>query len=281
MNTKLTSLIVSAALVLGGYAHAATYNFYFNNTEQGEQSQASPSLTVNTDEKGELQSVQKGEGEPAQAQNEDVPPGYYLDEDGQVVTDAPASAEASAKPAQAAAASTGVTAANSHYIVDGWNPPIKPWRFVQFRLSGAFANRTSYTSETSFDEWGYPFERESDSGLSVGALATVGFWVSPYLGLNAMAGLMSANSDMDSNFGWGLEAELAPIHIDSAWMENFVEMGAMFGYSNLGIGDLFDNGGSFHFGGRVGVNITRHFGIDAIVRGWNGVSGEVGVRFRL
>src|SRR4051812_17870316 len=47
----LTGLLILATSLVGllfmvGVGHAATYNFYFNNLEQGDNSTANPSLTV-------------------------------------------------------------------------------------------------------------------------------------------------------------------------------------------------------------------------------------------
>ncbi len=50
---KYGILVAAGILAMRGALHAATYNFYFNNTEQGPNSTASPMVTVN------------GEGKPS------------------------------------------------------------------------------------------------------------------------------------------------------------------------------------------------------------------------
>ena len=52
---------------VSGVAFAATYNFYFNNTEQGDNSTATPNVTVQQDDKGGPAKVTKTGGDPMPA----------------------------------------------------------------------------------------------------------------------------------------------------------------------------------------------------------------------
>ena len=93
-------------------AHAATYNFYFNNTEQGDHSTATPSVTV-TDGKMEKKPGAEPSPAPAAVAAQETPPPA-------VAAPAPAAVVAAAEPSSTARARARRTAWRRHQWSQKW-----------------------------------------------------------------------------------------------------------------------------------------------------------------
>lgn len=215
-------------------AHSATYNFYFNNTEQGDNSTATPNVTIN-DGKAPKKQEQKPE-----VKSEDLPEQYPADE--------PAVVSPEATPVPSRPTSTAAARLESRRSFERDHPH---WRFI----GGAFAAHSegNETIERSvFDDDWDPFnssysERRSRSGG--GVLLTGTYFFTPIIGATVFLGSAA-----------GTEFELTPLHL----LNDTIELGAMVGVTAINY-DLIDKA-SAHVGARLGLNFGRNWGISVAGR---------------
>jgi hypothetical protein len=152
-------------LLFAGRADAATYNFYFNNTEQGDNSHAAPTVVVKEAGKGGAQSEEEREDGADGGSDEGEAEGGKAP-GAPVGASSVAAAPAPATPPVARARTHRVWRLGAHLVAVG------PGRETRERGRGGF----------------YSSGHSSQSSASVSAT----FLPSPYLGLSVIAGTLSA-----------------------------------------------------------------------------------------
>lgn len=213
----------------------ATYNFYFNNTEQGPNSTASPSLSV-VDGKPSSSGAQKTvtnltEGDAPAAK-----------------TEVPAVASAQAPAVAKTASSTHVEPKSdddSHF-----------WRFG---LSAGFVGwQDSGSVNGPYYGGGSP---TNNRGV---ALLSLGLFPAREIGLNLFAGIRSSGFDDNVTpiFG-GAEIEIVPLKISIFRATHLLEFAALGGVSKL---TPTSEGVHVHVGARATINLGERWGIMAAGR---------------
>jgi hypothetical protein len=232
-------------------AWGATYNFYFNNTEQGANSTASPTLTVSGDGK-----ATKSGG------NTDTPPGL---EKPAAATVIPAASDVDRSTANAAStgnmAQTGNPEGRSSVtagIVE--DHPLRdrnPWRLV--------AGASDVNTFQGF--------------TTLGATVSLEYELTRSFGLGAFGVFNARGAD------GGAEIEWTPIRLSFGPWENMLEVGPLLGFSSLGVPpDYYSdrNWVTAHAGVKVGLNFGRNLGIIGTIRGNYGyVMADAGLAIRL
>ncbi|NCN26698.1 hypothetical protein GW915_03915 [bacterium] len=190
------SIAVLSLFFLAMKSGAADYNFYFNNTEQGDNSTNTPSMSVNG-KPVTVENEQKIEG--AEGESESIQP--------EILPPAPMN-------------QTGVTMP----VVDR-KPRPKYFRAMLGILAPIKAPEAAGQADGFFDQQYQPGDEDSASMM-------LSFGVMPlkYLGFNVFASGYSAGTD---NGTIGAEVEVNPIHVGLFGFEDTLELGAMAGVWNL------------------------------------------------
>ena len=226
----------------------ANYNFYFNNTEQGNNSTAAPNLTV-TD--GKVSSSGAGTTNA-------VPPTVVANP----MSPVPKGEVAKTEPKMELPSQTGSAALTKAEIAQ----PKQSRKWFKLTASGAAvqkdANRMGYLkySEPAFVLQG-----------------TVSFFRD--LGLNAF-GAVYTSTDRNSDRFYGAEFEFIPVHLTIGKLENFIDLGVAVGANNARqtteIQDAtaesklsYRQQSQFgaHLGFRTSINIGNEWSITAGIRG--------------
>ena len=259
--TMVSFPLFAAALVASEWAaHAATYNFYFNNTEQGDNSTATPSVTVRDDGK-----VFKN-GVPVENAKKDATPGTAKDE---------------------ASAPVGSSSYVSTAVVPKENKD-PHWRF-----SLGVSAFKDYGSDASYPS-------SNDPQLSASFSFFFNRYIGLTLFGSKLPGIAySMDNYSDSNWMMGFEAEIVPFHISIGGAENALEIGFLGGfetrYSSQTVyssnfysmgGETMSTGDNWEFqpeaGIRVSVNLGHSWSIIGDVRATeNYATGEAALAFKL
>jgi hypothetical protein len=250
-------ILAGLALAFFGLAYVAwgaTYNFYFNNTEQGDNSTATPAVTITEDGKvvkkpGDGTDPKALSATPAQAQG------------------APAAPEARSQAEQAAAAPSK-------------DASELKWRF----LIGLTAQKQYGAGASLADNGGL-----QPSG-SVSYFFNHEFGLTAYGTLLTTNGEGWYSYD-ETHYMLGLEAELVPIRLTFGRTEDLVDVavvaGAQAEYHSLGAdGQTYYYDSPWHIrpegGVRVSLNLGHAWSVTGIVRANpDFATGEAALAFRL
>jgi hypothetical protein len=271
MKTRLGFAVVSLAALGVSAAWAGTYNFYFNNTEQGAGSTAAPTVTVSD------------EAKPAKA------PAEAPSAPAAVPASAPAEAPALGPPGAIPPPPPGLAPPEilpppGESVAAAPVEPARPARVrLDFGLSGLFQGG-DYSSQPLFAPTiGVAFFPIPELGLHFfgGAYLNSGqgndSYTSTYGGGYPYGGNYGYGSYSSTpEFFFGAELELLPIRISIGRFENLLEIGLLGGGSTIAAS--YDNVFTFHGGGIVNVNLGEHWGLTGAVRGNLGyVMGSAGL----
>lgn len=185
----LAILVVVLSLTMVSLVRAAAYNFFFNNTEQGANSTASPTLTVD----GEGKATSTG----AQQTTSNL---MDLGKGGEAKK--PVAPEATPALVALAPVSPEDTAAATHF------------KRVHLGVSGVVASG-------SLDGL------RSGNGSQSGALASFGVWLGRDVGLNAFLGGLT--SDMSNHVFGGGELELRAVRVSLFRMDDLLDLSLLAG----------------------------------------------------
>ena len=234
---KHTIGIAIGILLLVSVVRAATYNFYFNNTEQGANSTAAPSLTVNSD------------GKPASAVALPVPVG----------TAVPAPQPPDSKSAPQ------VKAAEEKSVADASQENEAKMRFLKqfrFTLGAGFAQ---VKSRSPYEVSGNPYGESTVK--AEGGLGSIGFFFTDWLGVNFFVGVGANSGGGRMNVFGGGELEIVPIRISLFNVKDFLMLSGLIGGSS--VYDLSNSNGAGlepHAGGRFTLQLSDHWGLTAAAR---------------
>jgi hypothetical protein len=228
-------------------AYAATYNFYFNNTEQGDNSTATPNVVVNDGKK-------EG-GKSLEPKNPALDPAAS--------SQATSAAAAVPGPAPSSASGQQSTAA---LPADAVSPP-------EFRHVRLTAGATDLLGAMGASVGiGYFFNREFGFNafgvLSRGDYKTFG------------ANGTWSGTESWTGFDAGLEMEVTPVRIAVGRIEDLLDLGGMLGVSTIAA----DTGNwvSPHLGARLNINLGSRWGITTTARlNASYAMAEAGLVFKL
>ena len=249
MKTKIkparntTFLVVCSGLAAALGAHAAVYNLYFNNTEQGDNSTANPQVKV-----------------------EQTPDGVVVAKKPSTDPASPAAAPSNAAPA------TPPTAAGAPNVAEGGSASA---------LAAIASTSTSAPSRQNFrmDLSGFlTHSRGFDSGGLGGSFSCFPL---PYLGFGAFAGAQvssDAYQDVMALHG-GAEIEVVPLKLNLFGFQDAFKISTLAGFSSLG--RVSHNVAALFAGARVGLNFGSRWTLAARVRGNAGfVMGDASLGYR-
>jgi hypothetical protein len=251
-------------MALAWVAYGATYNFYFNNTEQGPNSTATPHVTV-TDGNltGAESKTMMGPKKPeSEEDKEEVP------------APAPAAAAAPAPAPAAAASSVAVAPA-----VEPEGP--HPVSHLRLLVGGGFVapketvNYPGYSDPFGNSSGAYSYRSHQ---IHPGAKFELGFFGTRDVGLNFFGGGYSDSYDRPHGFG-GAELEIQPVHVSIGKAYDLINFGIMVGATTLGRVD--DNWVAAHAGARLQFNIGDGWGFAATTRanlGFYAADGSLVIR---
>lgn len=232
----MLAAVAGALILLAAWnAEAATYNFYFNNAEQGDNSTAAPSVVVHDKGEGQAPVVQKVPDPQPSA----VPSGQAAGITPEPASPSPTSSNESVVPAYLPQPSDLMSKINRRW----------------FRLQGGYSavgtvqpKNDSYTTYSYSSDYGYSTYSSSGSSHGRGGYElSATLLPSKYVGLTAFYGPVL-----------GLEVEMIPIH---SW-EGKVEMGFM-----LGVSQVNSEGGAVgHGGARLSWNTNYPWGVTLAAR---------------
>ena len=240
-------------------AWGATYNFYFNNVEQGENGQASPSVLIQDGKlaNGQAQTLPVPGATPSPTPSPaDVAQPTPVNPD----TSPAKESEEEAKPAEA-----GVSSATAE--VAEWKQEKKSKRF-RFDLTALIAAGSGGMAGTPGLLGGFTWNFMP----ALGVRAFGGFVrpLAPYM----YSGERSYDPETGTypeDFGdpqtkpiLGLEAEWNPIRVNFWGLEDWFSMGVLLGASNLHV--LGDNWVTMHTGIRARMNLSENLGLLAQTR---------------
>lgn len=237
-QTWIMAAGILAGLTSVGYvAFGATYNFYFNNTEQGDNSTATPAVTVHGDGK-----VEKSAGLP-ELQTPPAPvqsPGPKL-----AVEDFSSRPSA---PLPIPAPAEGKTEARTSMWGQWWDDlPLGSTELRHFRVT---AGATALLN-----------------GDHIGPSFNAAIVFNKYVAINGYAAYFAPSRWREHEHGiYGGELELTPLHIPvGATHPRFIELGLVAGVSNLF--PLPENYVSPHGGGRLTLNFGKTLALSGVFRG--------------
>lgn len=241
-------------------AWGATYNFYFNNVEQGPNSQASPSV-----------SIQDGKLTGSEAAKT-VPDPEPTATPAQVAEPSDTMPAKESEEGESRSVESGSSTATE---VAEWRrtPQARKWRVEALGVAGI--------------GWG-------DQATSLGLIGAVTWNPWPVFGVRAFGGgvrrtsfvpfVEAVNGSVYSTTfegpSWlqpvfGAEVEWNPIRVNFWGLEDWFSMGVFAGASNLHVGpDEFLNP---HAGIRARFNVTEALGLVAQTRFWNYATFEAGL----
>ncbi|OFZ83189.1 MAG: hypothetical protein A2583_01880 [Bdellovibrionales bacterium RIFOXYD1_FULL_53_11] len=249
----ITVGITTGVLGVSWVAMGATYNFYFNNTEQGPNSTASPSLSVSGD------GMANGQ-KPTTLPNASPTP-----------TAEASPAPEAAKPQAAAADQAGASVAAAP------EPPSGKHWLIGAKMSLAFQTMGEKHADMSHEG---PF-------ANYGGVVGIGYQFTKDLGINAYGGGTRVNDAFPYRgtvhkpaFFAGGELEVMPVRISLGRFEDLLQFGAMIGASSFRRSE--ENIGSLHAGLRLNLNFGHGWGLSTAVRGNLGyLQSEAGLLIRL
>jgi hypothetical protein len=186
----LACLAVVSFFVAIASTFAGTYNFYFDNAEQGDNSTATPTVKVNGNEKSDADVTQH----PAASSN------------------APAASPVAVAPHLVSDEETPRSGVNWN-LADLFNQN----RFHHFSFGVGYAN-FDYSSKAPYDSNTY---MGGDSGE--GPLFSVGY------DLNRDIGLKIYMAQLDNYWIDGANLELTPIHISIGKVDDLIDLGGLVG----------------------------------------------------
>lgn len=242
--------IVWALGGVGSLALAATYNLYFNNTEQGDNSTATPSVSIQQDANGRLVEAKKDPGVLQTPVTEAATP--------QAVLPAPV-----ATPAPTLTATAPMSAAREN-----------KWRFGV--LAGMAFEKGVYSNSDSYPNVIYTGVRTTNDYLvdrqTPALILALGYAPLPYLGFNFFAGVGEFPL-------WGAELEVTPIKINLFGFEDAFELGFMAGGTSLA--RAHGNAVALHGGVRAGWNFGERWQISANGRANLGfLAADAGISYK-
>jgi hypothetical protein len=246
-------LLVGLVIGLCGLAYVAwgaTYNFYFNNTEQGDNSTATPSVTVSDGKATKTPGTPEAQPSPGPSA-------------APVVTASPTPVEPPAPigPAPAPATAENRSEARLSMLSQFWRElPLGQDEQRHFRLTAGGASFLS--------------------GGSIGPIVDAAIVFNKWVAINGFA------ASLDSDYRrqkatYGAELELTPLHIPLGEAHpRFIELGLVAGVNN--IYPLPENYVTPHAGARLTLNFGNTIALTAVGRGNAGHQMiESGIVFKL
>lgn len=229
----LTGICV-CSLALSMSSHAATYNFYFNNSEQGDNSEAKPTVVVNEPDGKKTTVGPDGETFPA-TEGEEAIQSQPIDN---AVPSAP----------------QGQTR-NSYRPEDIWDKWSDKFTFGVSLVSMRFTEtRTERRSIFDDDyEFGAPDRVIKEHKQSGGLIITPGFQFNPYFGAHLILGHMA-----------GAEVELNPIGIGNAFQLGL--FGGISRQSSIFLLPIFGSSFRPHYGAHASFRVAKEWLIRASAR---------------
>jgi hypothetical protein len=291
-----------ASLTLGFVSsplYAATYNFYFNNTEQGPGSTATPQLNV--------------QGSPitgsAQATTPQGTPPPYPPLPGTLISPPPeGQSVAQTLPDQAPETSSEPLSPNSVPVTPPPIPQVVPpaplldsddssvsasvgkkkswWSFktrdwVKISvLGGMLRHDQAYYSLEGFDgELDVnSVQISQNESMSIGGELSI--LPSRYLSLNGWGGIATNSYDDEIVPFWGGDIRVIPVRVGLFGMDNFLELSAGIGATSLAAGEYYDVSGYAVANATFGLGMDDVF-LSATVKANKGfVLAEAGVGYR-
>jgi hypothetical protein len=253
--------VTIASLLVSGVAFAATYNFYFNNTEQGDNSTATPNVTVEQDDKGGPAKVTKTGGDPMPAASA-VP--AVMEQRVMVPVQAPA------QPVESEPRAMVQTTKRYLLAEDGG------FKHFSMGLGVGVLDRKnavggSYQYNDPNDPFsGYSVSSGSESSATGGLMLTMGYDFTRDIGVRAFAIAYSDSteytSDDKTDWAEGADLELTPIHVKIGHRENLIDLGGMVGGTNYKASSDADAEWKVFGGPRMNVNITDAIQVTASYR---------------
>lgn len=250
--------ITIGSMMVSGVAFAATYNFYFNNTEQGDNSTATPNVTVEQDDKGGPVKVTKAGGDPMPAAS--ATPAVM---EQRVTTPV----QAPAQPVEDEPRATSEIS-KKYILADNG-----PFRHFSMGLGIAvldrkdLSNNYTYNYSDSSDPFSsnYGYSSSGSTAATGGLMLTVGYDFTRDIGLRGFAVAYSDNPNNTSSgevssdatdWAYGGDLELTPVHFKVGRHENLIDLGAMVGATTYkSASDSVTEWKAFG-GPRVNLNIT-------------------------
>lgn len=267
---------------LGWNAWGATYNFYLNSTEQGNNSTATPTLTVSEGKATKTGGDSPTPNLPASSGSPNSPT--------RVTQASPISPEIAVEaptPVTPPAAGTPQTAPGlaAQPPVTGLVPPSNT---PLMATNMAKADLLDARSTIDFHPWKMGLSvtllksLQPHTSVTPGAVASLSYSINPELAVNVFAGAGEANwvASLDDRFIGGAEIQIIPIRLSLLRMDDFLDLGIILGGSNLGA--VHENNGAIHAGARLNINLGKSWGISAVGRGNFGFAlAEAGLQFRI
>lgn len=252
-TAKILVIAAIGIFALISLVRAATYNFYFNNTEQGDHSTAKPTVSVNADAKTVSVTDPAPKANTGDQKNlEPMPPVSSLG------TDQVAAVTSVAKIDEP------VREQNTSFF--------KKFRFGMsaFTVRQKFKAVHTSSSYTYSPDGNYSgttfFPVESDaSHYETGGLLNLSFHFNRYLATNGYIGIAFRNSSVLG----GLEAQVTPFHFSIFGREDAVELAGLGGVSNAShifIDSYLEPSVAPYFGAKVTIQISDRFALTTSAR---------------
>jgi hypothetical protein len=241
---------------------AAVYNFYFNNTEQGDGSTAQPSLNVNpTGSPTSTQAGGESGGVPAQAEATPTVPNAEAPAEGIV--------------------SQSVAPTDSKSFAAVGSSETQGQRKYKISLGAFYSGGQNWSEGYDYGHDGTNYRYKQFRGIddTGGASFNMGYYPLSYLGFNLFAGVAIVDGDPSDSLA-GLELEITPLKFNLFGFHDVIELAVMAGGTTAAA--VSENIGSIFLGARVGFNFGQRWSLDARLRGNAGfimADGGLGYRF--
>lgn len=220
------SALLGVALMAGGEARAATYNFYFYNNDRDPGAKP-PTVTV-SDGKGR--------------EDEILPQ-----------PEAPSSALPASEPSGKSVAKVSDRDLESDLRPKG--------RGFRLSLGGVMLQQSSQSQAASYYSTYYG---TSSVPAQYGGMVSLGYHFTQSVGVTLFGGSLTSSADPFSQLFGGGELELLPIRLSVGRLEDLVELGGLVGLSTLSPADT--NKFSGHVGARLNINLGREWAVTSVAR---------------
>ncbi len=249
-------------------AYGATYNFYFNNSEQGNNSTASPTVHV-SDGKGETSGAPQAAAGPSPSPSQ-LP----------IVQASPAPTPEQAVPAtatEAAPAAAALSSSSSARLAELEADEERRHVFRRVRLSGGGV-LVSQSQNKIYNSSYYPSSSFGFHSQQYGAMGNLGVYLAKPLALNIFFGGYEQKGNGKAFAGADLE--IIPLRVSIWRFTDLIEGGLLVGASSIRKSAY--NLATAHVGARLSFNLGDQWTITAAGRGNQGyIMAEAGIGIRL
>ncbi|OFZ18610.1 MAG: hypothetical protein A2X94_01580 [Bdellovibrionales bacterium GWB1_55_8] len=275
------------ALVLSTGASAATYNFYFNNTEQGDNSTASPALNVQDGKNVSPTPQETPAAQPTPLAFPDAAAAALANASSNALKSLGGNQET---PVPAAPDAAGASLANASSASLNSPSGIFNREYRPFRLMVGAAAVTEQGTHTYISGMGTTESYEDFGDMRFGGAASLALYLSRRSAVNFFGGMQQVTySDTEDFYPTtadqlrayaGVELELMPIHLSLFGVEDIFEAGILLGATTLRKAP--GNIASAQAGVRLNFNFGNDWGLTAAGRANMGfIMAEAGLAFRI